>query len=71
LKQHKAGLIPDSEWDELLGLQSHYNDMLSAGGERWQDAFIMMKGIKTYCDTDHSQDTILRLTCTVSICAIQ
>ena len=65
LKQHKAGLLPDSEWGELFGLQSHYDHMLNAGGERWQDAFIMMKGVKTYCGTDHSQDTILRLTCTV------
>ncbi|EXJ64476.1 hypothetical protein A1O7_00812 [Cladophialophora yegresii CBS 114405] len=63
LKQHKAGLLPESEWEQLLSLESHYGDLISAGGSRWQDIFIMMKGIKAYCGTDHSQETILRLAC--------
>ncbi|OCT53956.1 hypothetical protein CLCR_09901 [Cladophialophora carrionii] len=63
LKQHKAGLLPESEWEQLLALESHYDDLINAGGPRWQDIFIMMKGIKSYCGTDHSQETILRLAC--------
>ena len=66
LKQHKARLLPESEWEELLTLESHSDDLRKTGGERWQDIFIMMKGIKSYCGTDHSQETILRLACMVS-----
>lgn len=66
LKQHDAGLLPEREWDELLGLESHYDELLGAGGQRWQDVFIMMKGVKSYAGTGHSQDEILRLGCIVS-----
>jgi hypothetical protein len=65
LKQHTAGLLPESEWEQLLALESHYDDLIRAGGTRWQDIFIMMKGIKSYCGTDHNQETILRLVCVV------
>ncbi|KAJ9608858.1 hypothetical protein H2200_006629 [Cladophialophora chaetospira] len=67
LKQHKAVLLLESEWEELLALESHYDEMLQAGGRRWQDLFIMMQGIKEYCGTEHSQDTILRLMCMLMV----
>ncbi|OAP56386.1 hypothetical protein AYL99_09565 [Fonsecaea erecta] len=67
LKQHRANLLPHSEWDQLLALESHQEDLLKAGGERWQDAFIAMKGIKSYCGTEHSEATILRITCMLLI----
>ncbi len=68
LRQHDAGLVSPLRWDELLALESHYDELLQAGGQRWQDVFIMMKGIKSYCGTEHSQDTILRLACVVRKC---
>ncbi|KIW90463.1 uncharacterized protein Z519_09109 [Cladophialophora bantiana CBS 173.52] len=67
LKQHKAHLLPHSEWDQLLALESHQEDLLNAGGKRCQEIFIMMKGIKSYCGTDHSEETILRLACVLLI----
>ncbi|OQV01232.1 SET domain-containing protein [Cladophialophora immunda] len=63
LKQHKAQLLSQSEWDQLLTLESHQEDLIKAGGQRWQDIFIMMKGIKSYCGTNHSEETVLRISC--------
>jgi hypothetical protein len=65
LKQHAAGLLPDGEWEQMLSLESHYRDLLDAGGDRWQDAFLMAKGVKGYCATDHSQELVLKIVCVV------
>lgn len=65
LKQHKAGLISDSEWHDLLALESHRSEIQDAGDERMQDVFVMMKGIKGYCGTEHSEEMILNLACIV------
>ncbi|KIX96924.1 uncharacterized protein Z520_07038 [Fonsecaea multimorphosa CBS 102226] len=61
LKQHEANLLPHSEWDQLLALKSHQEDFLR------EDLFIMMKGIKSYCGTNHSEETILRIACVLLV----
>ncbi|KAL2425377.1 hypothetical protein ABEF91_007392 [Exophiala dermatitidis] len=67
LKQHKAGILPPGEWEQLLALQSHQQDLANAGGQRWQDLLIMSQGIKGYSGTDEDDDLILRLSCAVIV----
>ncbi|EXJ89664.1 hypothetical protein A1O3_02731 [Capronia epimyces CBS 606.96] len=67
LKQYKAGMLPDGEWEQLLALESHQEDFAKAGGQRWQDLLIMMQGIKGYSGTDESPDLILRLVCVLAV----
>ena len=64
LKQQEAELLPENEWGDLLATESHFDDSIK-DQKRWQDLFIMSKGIKSYCGTDHSQETILHLACKV------
>lgn len=67
LRQHKAELLPEGEWEQLLALESHQDDLAKSESRRWQDLLIMMQGIKGYSETEHSPDLILRLICVVSI----
>lgn len=66
LKQRKAQVLPDGEWDQLLSLESHRNELSLAGGERWQDLLLMMKAAKTYSSTTQSLDVVLQIYCIVS-----
>ncbi|KIX06381.1 uncharacterized protein Z518_04357 [Rhinocladiella mackenziei CBS 650.93] len=67
LKQHKAGMLTKGEWEELLALESHQQDMAKEGGERWQDFLLMIQGIVSYSGTNHTPDVILRLLCLLAV----
>ncbi|KIW77954.1 hypothetical protein Z517_07787 [Fonsecaea pedrosoi CBS 271.37] len=67
LKQHKAHLLLRAEWDQLLALETHREDLIKAEDQRFQDSFIMMKGVKSYCGTDHDEETIFRIACVLLI----
>ncbi|EXJ95655.1 hypothetical protein A1O1_00777 [Capronia coronata CBS 617.96] len=67
LKQHKEGMLLEGEWEHLLKLESHQEEIAKAGGQRWQDLIIMMQGIKGYSGTDQSPELILRLICILTV----
>lgn len=68
LKQREAGLIADEDWQALEKLDSHYDLMQEAGGERWQDAFLMSKATRSYSGLQAMPlEQILRLYCTLTI----
>ncbi|KIW16061.1 hypothetical protein PV08_06112 [Exophiala spinifera] len=67
LKQHKAGLLLAGEWDQLLSLESHVDQICSAGGERLEDLLLMTQAIKSYSGSDLDPQLILRVLCTLTI----
>lgn len=67
LLQRQNGLVSDTEWNQLLSLESHHDDLSTAGGDRWQNVFLMTKAIKTYSGTTESIDTILKICCIMMV----
>lgn len=51
LKQHKPGLLPDTEFDELMALESHLDDFRQSGSETYPEIVLMMKATKSYSGT--------------------
>lgn len=69
IKQHKAGLLVEGGWEQLLALESHQDDLRTIGGhqgrQRWQDLLLMTQAIKSYSATELSLELILQLLCIV------
>lgn len=63
--QNEAGLLPVGELDELLSLESHWDKLQGAGGERWENLLLITQAIKSYSGSDLAVQRILRVLCIV------
>ncbi|KAK6382733.1 hypothetical protein LTS17_003402 [Exophiala oligosperma] len=67
LMQNEAGLLPVGELDELLSLESHWDKLQGAGGERWENLLLITQAIKSYSGSDLAVQRILRVLCILTI----
>ena len=67
LKQRFNNLIDDKDWEDLLALESHQDDLSNAGGERWQDVFLMAKAAQKYSGTKDSMSLVTQLYCILTL----
>lgn len=67
LKQRKANLIDDTEWKEILQLQSHQEELVAVGGSTWENLQISVEAVKKYANSEESREIILHLLCVVSL----
>lgn len=67
LLQRQHDQLRDEDWSQLFELESHQEQLSQAGGEKWENIFLMTKALKTYSNSPESIDTIVRICCTMMV----
>jgi hypothetical protein len=67
LLQREHDSLPAGDWTQLFTLESHQEELSEAGGEKWQNIFLMTKALKTYSGTSIAIDQIVQLCCILMV----